>query len=263
MNKILLTMIKALHFSIETDSVGGDCRVGPHDEVDSILVDVRNSAAIAESVVGVNAFTVPIDIDISLFNGLITEASDDKSALLQGLISNTLILVIDIRQQAPRNWCSDSECVVEVGGRGEECSLGTILLDESPFDPSIRYNARAKVASNSAANLSPDRMIANTVLNRETTVANIETLDEWIVLTDIPADQSKENGRAGYTLIRIDDVFSFFLGTFELPYARSDAPYGANDSSSLSLPPTPRATGSASSHTFYHTCISPGTPCRD
>lgn len=215
----LLTMIETLHFSVERDSVGGDCRIGPHDEVDSILIHVRNSAAIAESVVGVNAFTVPVDIDVSLFNGLIAKASDDERALLQGLVSNTLILVIDIRQQAPRNWSSDSECVVEVGGGGEECSLGTILLDESPFDPSIRDNARAKVASKPAANFSPDRMIANAVLNCETTVANIETLDEWIVLADIPTSQPKENRRAGYTLIRIDDVFSFFLGTFELLYA--------------------------------------------
>lgn len=212
-------MIKALHFSVETDSAGGDGTVGPHDEVDGILVDVRHSSAVAKRVVSVDAFPVPINIDISLFLGLITETRDNKGALLYGLVSNTLILVIDIRQQAPRNWCRDSVCVVEVGGGGEEGSLGTILLDESPFDPSIRNNARAEVASNSATNLSEDRMIANTVLNRKTTVENIQALDEWIILTNIPARQTKENRRSSYSLIRIDKVFSFFLGTFELPYA--------------------------------------------
>lgn len=223
-------MIKTLHFSVETNSVGGDGTVGPHDEVDGILVNVRHSSAVAKRIVGVDAFPIPVDIDIPLFDRLITETGDDESSLLYGLVSDTLILVIDIRQQAPRNWCRDSECVVEVGGCCEEGALGTILLDESPFDPSIRNNARAKVASKSATNLSEDRMIANTVLNRETTVENIETLDERIVLADIETSQTKENGRAGYSLIRIDNMLSFFLGTFELPYARSDAPYAANDS---------------------------------
>lgn len=203
----LLTMKSCLHFTGDVGTIG--CYVSliaPHDQIDGIAINVLDVADVTAGIVSLDAFVIPVDVDVSLFDRLIIQPSDNESALLESLILDNLVTIINVGKELSTDVAGggDTEDIVEVGVGGEGETVGTILLDETPLDPCVIDDSRPQNDTQTRTNLRPYCEITRAILHSITANATIDEKKERVSLTDIVAGRcTKESSSSSDTSVRI------------------------------------------------------------